>query len=123
MLEPEAANRSGVYYYRSGDQPERVSAIDAACKAVLRELGILLDPSKEAFTITYNSYLEVHGCLIDNGFPTGDPPTLETFLDQPQDWTPWQQMIGDSGPMLLTSRPSSGMRAVYYDSLLVCPRP
>ena len=123
VLEPEAAYRSGDYYYRTGDQPERVSAIGAACRGALRELGILLDPGKETFTIIYESYLEVRDCLLENGFPTGDPPTLETFVDQPHVWTPWQEMIGDASPMLLTSRPSSGMMATYYDSLLVCPRP
>ena len=123
VLEPEAAHRSGVYYYRGGDQQERVSAIIDACRDALRELGILLNPGKETFTIIYESYLEVRDCLLENGFPTGDPPTLETFVDQPHVWTPWQEMIGDSSPMLLTSRPSSGMMATYYDSLLVCPRP
>ena len=119
VLEPEAAYRSGVYYYRSGDQPERVNAINTACERALADLKV--DPS--TFTIIYESYIAVHECLVENGFPVSDPPTLETFIDSPHSWTPWVGMIGDSSPVLLVAPPTGGPLATYYESLLSCPRP
>lgn len=123
VLEPEAAYRSGVYYFRSGDQPERVSAINAACDTALSNLGIILAADAGTFTIIYESYFAVHNCLVENGFPNTEPPTLETFIDSPHTWTPWMAMIGDSSPILLVSPPADGPLATYYESLLTCPRP
>ncbi len=123
VLEPEAAYRSGVYYFRSGDQLERVSSINAACENALSDRGVILNADAAAFAIVYESYVAVHKCLIENGFPTTDPPTLDTFIDSPHDWTPWKEMIGDSSPILLVSPPADGPLATYYESLLICPRP
>ncbi|MCQ3807429.1 MAG: hypothetical protein OXB92_01640 [Acidimicrobiaceae bacterium] len=123
VLEPEAAYRSGFYYYRFGDQFERVNAINAACERALADLGVLLIVDPNTFTIIYESYIAVHDCLVENGFPVTDPPTLETFIDSPHSWTPWVGMIGDSSPGLLVEPPSNGPLATYYESLLSCPRP
>lgn len=123
VLEPETAYRSGVYYFRSGDQPERVTEINAACNNALSIRGVLLEADAQAFTIMYESYVAMHNCLLENGFPTSQPPTLETFVDSPHIWTPWMEMIGDSSPMLLASPPADGSLATYHESTLICPRP
>ncbi len=123
VLDSEAAYRSGVYYFRSGDQLERVTSINTACENALSDRGVILSADATAFTIMYESYVAVHNCLIENGFPTADPPTLDTFIGSPHDWTPWKEMIGDSSPILLVSPPADGPLATYYESLLICPRP
>ncbi|MCY3849917.1 MAG: hypothetical protein OXF75_03820 [Acidimicrobiaceae bacterium] len=123
VLEPEAAYRSGVYYFRSGDQLERVTLINAACENALSDRGVILNADSAAFTIVYESYVEVHSCLIENGFPTTYPPTLDAFIDSPHAWTPWKEMIGNSSPIFLESPPADGPLTTYYESLLICPRP
>ena len=127
VSEPELARQSGVYVFYVGDQEaqlERIAKVESACRRALQELGVVLPPGRDADEARYRAYVEVYECLRAHAYPTGEPPTLEAFLENPDDWTPWKAMIGDAEPVLPTpGMKASGMFGPYLESLEVCPRP
>jgi hypothetical protein len=68
---------------------------DIACQ---REVGI--DPEaptpQEVVKRDYKLYVEAARCLRNHGWPIGDPPTLQTFLDtyETDPWMPWDSVPG-----------------------------
>jgi len=61
---------------------------------------------------------------VEHGYPVSQPPSLDTFIENPNTWTPWEALVGSSGPVLPTEvlRASEAF-AEYFESLEVCPRP
>lgn len=70
----------------------------------------------------YAFYMGVHQCLVDNGFPSTEPPTLEAFLDDPPGiaWHPYE-----ATPMegILSGEPSglSDSESLQLEIQETCP--
>jgi hypothetical protein len=124
VLEIELARESGVYYFNATDQPDRVDRVAEACTYALAQLGALLPANPDSQKMRYDALVQVHECLERHGYLTTSPPSLETFIENPDEWSPWEGMIGNSGPILPTEqmKNSEGFRD-YFSSLEDCPRP
>lgn len=123
VLEPDLARESGVYYFEVGAQLERVNEVAAACEAAIGRLGIVTPPGDASNEARFDAYLDVHECLRENGYPTTDPPSRDSFVEDPESWTPWMGMIGSAGPILPTAAMVSGPLRDYFESQEACPRP
>jgi hypothetical protein len=67
------------------------------CQEITHERGWVIpnpfDGSSEANGILYDIWVDIHDCMVDNGYPTTDPPSRDAFIEEGQTlWTPWEKM-------------------------------
>lgn len=123
-LNREAAFKTGGFVWYVGDQVERFDQAIAACHSALDELGISLGTGREANEELYQIYMDSQECLKLNGFPTVDPPTRESFIEDPSTWYPWQALLPiNTGFTPDDELINSNQFRPYMESLEVCPRP
>ena len=63
----------------------------------MTELGVLLPPNTSTHELTYDAYMAVQDCLVEHGYPVSQPPSLDTFIENPNTWTPWEGWFVGAG--------------------------
>lgn len=65
------------------EQEEQFRVVLFACDAAAREHG-LIKPSgpatRQELELSYRAFLIAHDCLIEHGYPTTEPPSLEVYV-------------------------------------------
>ncbi len=52
------------------------------------------DGSAEANALLYGIFVDIHDCMVENGYPTTDPPSEDAFIAEGEAlWTPWEEMF------------------------------
>lgn len=78
--------------------PRTQRVVDACWEAsVVMTWGLMLpvDNSPEVNRLTYPLWLEVHQCLLENGYPTVEPPSEDAFAEGGSRlWNPYAGMTG-----------------------------
>lgn len=81
------------------DSSPRTDEIVQRCREMGLSEGWIIptpfDGSAEGNRLMYRLWIPVHECLKANGFPTVEPPSEQTFIDQgSQSWNPYAAMRG-----------------------------
>lgn len=83
-----------------GPSTPRDSEVVGRCLELPGERGWLIpspfDGTDDANRLLYDIWLEIHDCLVANGYPTTEPPSEEVFVEEGgTGWNPYKGMIGD----------------------------
>ena len=123
-LDREVAYQTGMFLYYAGDQVERLDEVTSACETVLDEVGAVMGTGREENERLYDIYMESQECLERHGYPTVEPPTRESFAEEPWEWYPWQALQPQNEYFIPTQEVNeSEQYRPYLDSLDECPRP
>ncbi len=129
LADPESAERTGVNIFDvPPPQRQRADEVVTACRAGLIDNGVVLSSDAAAWGVRFDAWLEVQECLISNGYPVVEPPTRETFLENPGVWQPYDGLIEDragTGVIIVPFGPitQSETYRLYFEALDVCPKP
>lgn len=84
------------------DQQDRFFEINELCReAVAGEFGLTFgEPTVEELTIAFRSYLYVRECMILEGYPVDEPPSLDVYIQsEGAVWHPYNAfMTSPDGP-------------------------
>ena len=80
-------------------QDEYFEVLDICRRRLFAELGVSEVPSREELTAHYRAYLYVRECMIAEGYPVDDPPSLEVYVESlGAAWHPYDAvMAGGQG--------------------------
>lgn len=85
------------YSYQGGTQRTR-DVVEACMAAASAEDWVTPYPflgSEESNRVLYGLWIGVHECLVENGYPTVEPPSEDAFAEGGSDlWNPYRAMLG-----------------------------
>lgn len=79
------------------EQQDRFFEVNRTCReAVAEKLGLQFGlPSEEVLRRTYRMYLYIRQCMVQTGYPTDEPPSMERFVESGGSlWHPYNAFMG-----------------------------
>ncbi len=95
----EIQEDAGILFDVPPDQQERFVEVNARCvEEEAAEFGIEVGvPSVESLRRHYRAYLYVRECMIAEGYPVDDPPSMEVFVESGGSvWHPYDAVMRSS---------------------------
>lgn len=118
-----ASDGEGVVWRAPAGQEARYSeVVDGCARIVAERFGVAQgEPTAEDLELWYRAFLWTRGCMIDEGYPVSDPPTLDSYIDSGgSNWHPYNAVFNASGGDIRPGVPFSDESFRELESM--CPQ-
>ncbi len=98
-------------------QDEYFDVLDICRRRLFAELGVSEVPSREELTAHYRAYLYVRECMIAEGYPVDDPPSLEVYVESHgAAWHPYDAVMagGQGSPGFFSGLEETCPQDLFY---------